>query len=243
MMTTSRLLCALLVLVLCCCPSVCAGDTQPEVDVESSSKTTTTTTTQPPVSKEKSDPKPNLGAVPLPPPPGPSPPTAGQPGMQSNGSAEQPGNNAGDRGSLPGPHPQSSGAHNTVQREGTEDTSGTKSGTSTSTEKIVKEADDTAKNDHDDYNKGTNHDNHDDYNRGTNHDDHRGANHDDHPRTVASSRSRRQPQQLCVGVCPAAACCNPRWRTPLLAKRERGLCVPALNHGDMCTSTVVLCIK
>ncbi|EAN81261.1 mucin TcMUC, putative, partial [Trypanosoma cruzi] len=32
-----------------------------------------------------------------------------------------------------------------------------------------------------------------------------GANHDDHPRTITSSRSRRQPQQLCVGVCPAAA--------------------------------------
>ncbi|RNC35409.1 mucin TcMUCII [Trypanosoma cruzi] len=27
----------------------------------------------------------------------------------------------------------------------------------------------------------------------------------DHPRTVTSSRNRRQPQQLCVGVCPAAA--------------------------------------
>ncbi|PBJ67830.1 mucin TcMUCII [Trypanosoma cruzi cruzi] len=120
MMTTCRLLCALLVLVLCCCPSVCAGDTQPEVDVESSSKTTTTTTIQPPVSKEKSDPKPNLGAVLPLLPPGPSPQGTGQPGMQGNGSAEQPGNNAGDRGSLPGPHPQSSGAHNTVQREGTE---------------------------------------------------------------------------------------------------------------------------
>ncbi|RNC42875.1 mucin TcMUCII [Trypanosoma cruzi] len=29
---------------------------------------------------------------------------------------------------------------------------------------------------------------------------------DDHPCTVTSSRNRRQPQQLCVGVCPAASC-------------------------------------
>ncbi|ESS61474.1 hypothetical protein TCDM_10928 [Trypanosoma cruzi Dm28c] len=47
-------------------------------------------------------------------------------------------------------------------------------------------------------------DDHDD-----NHNDHRRAratNYDDHPHTVTSSRSRRQPQQLCVGVCPATAC-------------------------------------
>ncbi|PBJ78621.1 mucin TcMUC [Trypanosoma cruzi cruzi] len=44
-----------------------------------------------------------------------------------------------------------------------------------------------------------NHDNNDNDRRA------RGANHDDHPRTVTSSRSRRRPQQPCVGVCPAAA--------------------------------------
>ncbi|PBJ80556.1 mucin TcMUCII [Trypanosoma cruzi cruzi] len=38
-----------------------------------------------------------------------------------------------------------------------------------------------------------------------NYNDYGGTNHDDHPRTVTSSRNRRQPQQLCVGVCPAAA--------------------------------------
>ncbi|RNF04227.1 mucin TcMUCII, partial [Trypanosoma cruzi] len=31
------------------------------------------------------------------------------------------------------------------------------------------------------------------------------SNHDDFPCTVTFSRNRRQPQQLCVGVCPAAA--------------------------------------
>ncbi|KAF8290602.1 putative mucin TcMUCI [Trypanosoma cruzi] len=30
-------------------------------------------------------------------------------------------------------------------------------------------------------------------------------------RTVTSSRNRRQPQQLCVGVCPAGARCIRRW--------------------------------
>ncbi|ESS62318.1 hypothetical protein TCDM_10042 [Trypanosoma cruzi Dm28c] len=56
----------------------------------------------------------------------------------------------------------------------------------------------------DDHNKTTDYDNH--YNTGTKHYDYRGTNRVDHPRTVKSSRSRRQPQQLCVGVCPAGAC-------------------------------------
>ncbi|KAF8278695.1 mucin, putative, partial [Trypanosoma cruzi] len=44
-------------------------------------------------------------------------------------------------------------------------------------------------------------------NTGTKHYDYRGTNRFDHPRTVTSSRNRRQPQQLCVGVCPAGARC------------------------------------
>ncbi|KAF8278785.1 mucin, putative, partial [Trypanosoma cruzi] len=52
----------------------------------------------------------------------------------------------------------------------------------------------------------TTHDHHH-YNTGTKYYDYRGANYNDHPRTVTSSRNRRQPQQLCVGVCPAAARC------------------------------------
>ncbi|ESS61706.1 hypothetical protein TCDM_10689 [Trypanosoma cruzi Dm28c] len=39
-----------------------------------------------------------------------------------------------------------------------------------------------------------------------NYNDYKSTNHDDHPRTVTSSRNGRQPQQLCVGVCPAGAC-------------------------------------
>ncbi|KAF5216651.1 hypothetical protein ECC02_010551 [Trypanosoma cruzi] len=53
MMMTCRLLCALLVLALCCCPSVCASGDTPEV--EASSKTTTKNTTQPPVTNDKAN--------------------------------------------------------------------------------------------------------------------------------------------------------------------------------------------
>ncbi|KAF8297398.1 mucin, putative, partial [Trypanosoma cruzi] len=67
----------------------------------------------------------------------------------------------------------------------------------------------------DDHNKTTNHD-HDHYDKTTNPRppplQHRhqalrlqSASCVDHPRTVTSSRNRRQPQQLCVGVCPAGA--------------------------------------
>ncbi|KAF8303327.1 mucin, putative, partial [Trypanosoma cruzi] len=73
---------------------------------------------------------------------------------------------------------------------------------------------------HDDHydNKTTNHDDHDnnkatnyDYHdhdhcaRGTKHYDYRDAKYDDHPCAVKYSQNRRQPQQLCVGVCPAAS--------------------------------------
>ncbi|KAF8290594.1 mucin, putative, partial [Trypanosoma cruzi] len=60
--------------------------------------------------------------------------------------------------------------------------------------------------DNNDHNKTTDHDNHH-YYTDTKHYDYRGTNRFDHPRTVTSSRSRRQPQQLCVGVCPAGARC------------------------------------
>ncbi|KAF8300778.1 putative mucin TcMUCII [Trypanosoma cruzi] len=51
MMMTCRLLCALLVLALCCCPSVCASEDEPE----GFSKTTTKNTTQPPVTNDKAN--------------------------------------------------------------------------------------------------------------------------------------------------------------------------------------------
>ncbi|ESS55250.1 mucin TcMUCII [Trypanosoma cruzi Dm28c] len=65
--------------------------------------------------------------------------------------------------------------------------------------------DKTTNHDHHHHNTGTNDHHH--YNTGTKHYDYRGASCVDHPRTVTSSRNRRQPQQLCVGVCPAGARC------------------------------------
>ncbi|RNC51339.1 mucin TcMUCII [Trypanosoma cruzi] len=44
------------------------------------------------------------------------------------------------------------------------------------------------------------------------------------------------------GCVPRCCLPYPRWRTPLWAEEVYcGLCVPALNHGDMCASTVVRC--
>ncbi|KAF8300818.1 putative mucin TcMUCII [Trypanosoma cruzi] len=144
MMMTCRLLCALLVLALCCCPSVCASEDKSQA-ATSSQTTTTKPTTKAPVPDEKSMPESNTNSVSLPSlPPAAQPQETGQSGSSSNGAAAEHGNTAGDAGSSPGPHPQSSGAHNTVQREGTEDTSGTKSGTSTSTEHANKNVDDPA---------------------------------------------------------------------------------------------------
>ncbi|PBJ78618.1 mucin TcMUCII [Trypanosoma cruzi cruzi] len=72
---------------------------------------------------------------------------------------------------------------------------------------------------------------------------------------IRRRQSRRPPAHRHVSAKSTAAsaalrgcvsrCCSPhpRWRAPLWAKRERGLCVPALSHGDMCTSTVVRCMK
>ncbi|KAF8286881.1 mucin TcMUCII [Trypanosoma cruzi] len=57
MMTTCRLLCALLVLVLCCCPSVCADETPKDTETVEKS---TEISTQPP--DPKTNPKPGAQA-------------------------------------------------------------------------------------------------------------------------------------------------------------------------------------
>ncbi|KAF5219829.1 putative mucin TcMUCII [Trypanosoma cruzi] len=133
MMMTCRLLCALLVLALCCRPSVCVSEIQPAASSQTNKAPVPTKPESPESVTGESTPA-TEGA----------PRGTGQPGSSSNGAAAEHGNTAGDAGSSPGPHPQSSGAHNTVQREGTEDTSGTKSGTSTSTEHANKNVDDPA---------------------------------------------------------------------------------------------------
>ncbi|KAF5218105.1 hypothetical protein ECC02_008970 [Trypanosoma cruzi] len=61
-----------------------------------------------------------------------------------------------------------------------------------------------------------------------------------HRHVFAKSTAASAALRGCVPRCCSP---HPRWRAPLWAERERGLCVPALSHGDMCTSTVVRCIK
>ncbi|RNC32075.1 mucin TcMUCII [Trypanosoma cruzi] len=133
MMMTCRLLCALLVFALCCCPSVCVSEIQPAASSQTNKAPAPTKPESPESVTGESTPA-TEGA----------PQGTGQPGSSSKGSAAEHGNTAGDAGSSPGPHPQSSGAHNTVQREGTEDTSGTKNRTRTSTEHANKNVDDPA---------------------------------------------------------------------------------------------------
>ncbi|EAN85612.1 putative mucin TcMUCII [Trypanosoma cruzi] len=132
-MMTCRLLCALLVLALCCCfPFVHAGDTQPKAAASSKTATIPASTMSGANGSAPSQLTPSSV----------TPQEADQLGSSSNGVSAERGNTAGDAGNSPSPHSQSSGAHNTVQREGTEDTTGTKSGTSASTEQANKNVDD-----------------------------------------------------------------------------------------------------
>ncbi|KAF8283233.1 putative mucin TcMUCII [Trypanosoma cruzi] len=144
MMTTCRLLCALLVLALCCCQSVCVADTRPEVDVQVSSSTTTTTTSQPPLSEEKSTPKHTVGAVPLPSTSVPSQGTAGQPGSPGLGSVPDQGNVGGSGPGVTAGEPQSNEVSNTLQAEGKDGMTGRQNGTNTSAGKAAQEAKDAA---------------------------------------------------------------------------------------------------
>ncbi|KAF5214430.1 putative mucin TcMUCII [Trypanosoma cruzi] len=142
MMMTCRLLCALLVLALCWCPSLCAAATQPEVDVQVSSSTTTATTSQPPLSEEKSTPKHTVGAVPLPSTSDPSQGTAGQPGSPGTGSVPDQGNVGGPGPGVTAGEPQSNEVSNKLQAEGKDGMTGRQNGTNTSADQTVLNDDD-----------------------------------------------------------------------------------------------------
>ncbi|PWU88561.1 putative mucin TcMUCII [Trypanosoma cruzi] len=97
MTMTCRLLCALLVLALCCCPSVCVAATQ---EAAATPQTTITNTTQPGVNNIGTNIKAvGKDVVQLPSPPHPSQGT-GQPGSSSLETVAKPGNGGGD-GSVP----------------------------------------------------------------------------------------------------------------------------------------------
>ncbi|KAF5216095.1 hypothetical protein ECC02_011168 [Trypanosoma cruzi] len=144
MMTTCRLLCALLVLALCCCPSVCVADAQPEGDVQGSSGTITATTTRLPDPNETADPKTNLVVVQPPSPPDPSHPTAGEPGSPGLGSVPDQGNVGGPGPGVTAGEPQSNEVSNTLQAEGKDGMTGRQNGTNTSAGKAAQEAKDPA---------------------------------------------------------------------------------------------------
>ncbi|PWU99897.1 putative mucin TcMUCII [Trypanosoma cruzi] len=92
-MMTCRLLCALLVLALCCCPSVCVAATQ---EGAATPQTTMKNTTQPGVNNIGTNIKAvEKDVVQLPPPPHPSQGT-GQPGSSSLETVAMPGNGGGD---------------------------------------------------------------------------------------------------------------------------------------------------
>ncbi|EKF32188.1 mucin TcMUCII, putative [Trypanosoma cruzi marinkellei] len=138
-MMTCRLLCALLVLALCCCPYVCAEDN----DVEEDNKTITptinggdgTVTSESTVSVENTEQALEKQHV---------------EGHELNTDAaalnpEQVGT-AGEKGTPVGKgqgptvtSPESNSALNTVEREDTKGMTGTESGTSTSKEETIKE--------------------------------------------------------------------------------------------------------
>ncbi|KAF8279046.1 putative mucin TcMUCII [Trypanosoma cruzi] len=140
MMMTCRLLCALLVLALCCCSSVCAGDALEATEGQGDTNDPNLLSLSP---KSKSAASNGGVAGPAASAPGGIPGNS-QPGSSSNGAAEQP-----EKGVIEGGPtvtvPQGNAESVKVQRDDKESTTGTTRSTSTPTEKIVKEAEDTAK--------------------------------------------------------------------------------------------------
>ncbi|KAF8281871.1 putative mucin TcMUCII [Trypanosoma cruzi] len=136
MMMTCRLLCALLVLDLCFCPSVCvAQDTE---TVEEPAKTTTTTTTQPPDSKTHHKPEVDVKGTGI----NSSPPESGGQGEDQsrphappvNKPAEKSGKDAGAEQRLTGTSPISEEAASALQKQGDKGTTGSQSAQSISEE-------------------------------------------------------------------------------------------------------------
>ncbi|EAN92684.1 putative mucin TcMUCII [Trypanosoma cruzi] len=143
MMMTCRLLCALLVLALCCCPSVCASDSP---KVQAPSQNTTTTTTESPRDNNKntiendvlvtshSSTSSELGIQPSAPsgPPGPGP-------------VSEQRTDAGKGQSSTVPRPQSNDAGNTLPKDDKKVDTGTQIHMDISTDQTDQEAEASAK--------------------------------------------------------------------------------------------------
>ncbi|EAN96549.1 putative mucin TcMUCII [Trypanosoma cruzi] len=120
-MTTCRLLCALLVLALCCCPSVCAEESTEHTEV----KAPVATSPQSPSSVTLTQGK-------------------GQSGLLGNGSGADQGRNAGAGPSSTGVLPQSKDAKSAVQIKDGYNTTGSQNSRSTPAEEANQEAEDPA---------------------------------------------------------------------------------------------------
>ncbi|KAF5220087.1 hypothetical protein ECC02_006881 [Trypanosoma cruzi] len=144
MMMTCRLLCALLVLALCCCPSAFAADStgvnKAPVNVNKSAATSLS-----PAKDIKKSADADGKATGLSPPSlGPSKGIQGngQPNPPIPGPGEEQGNDVVDGGDVTGPRTQSDQARNKLQKEDSKSTTGTKSDTSLSEGKTGKEPED-----------------------------------------------------------------------------------------------------
>ncbi|PBJ72467.1 mucin TcMUCII [Trypanosoma cruzi cruzi] len=143
-MMTCRLLCALLVLALCCCPSVSGADTQ-EVVKEPSKSTTTKTKAQAPENTENTIPKADvevnsrssISVSEL--------QVEGEPGLPGTGhTAGHSKNNPAVKPGSTGPEKQSNEVSGAVQRKGTNGVTQPQDGTKPSTEQANQGAEDAA---------------------------------------------------------------------------------------------------
>ncbi|EAN96332.1 putative mucin TcMUCII [Trypanosoma cruzi] len=137
-MMTCRLLCALLVLALCCCPSVCTSES-PQMDVDS--RTTTNRTTQAQTAKKPSGADESVNSHTS------ASSESGLQGKDQSGSSglgpvEDEETKAGDGPAAATPEKQSNDQNNVVHTEGKKSTTESQSGTSSSTEKEDNKAED-----------------------------------------------------------------------------------------------------
>ncbi|KAF8283257.1 putative mucin TcMUCII [Trypanosoma cruzi] len=138
MMMTCRLLCALLVLALCCFPSVCATEIEP---VEDPSKKTTTTTTATPTTMSLANGK---AANPVSRAPEEEPKVEGELGKPGSDTAVEQTNNAPGTPGSTGSGQQSIEVSNALQRKGTDSKTGPQGGTNQSADQTVQNDDDSA---------------------------------------------------------------------------------------------------
>ncbi|KAF8301027.1 putative mucin TcMUCII [Trypanosoma cruzi] len=144
MMTTCRLLCALLVLALCCCPSVCATEFKVEADLgvpnpSPSSPLPLIGNSDDPNVKATSLLTPILGS------PEGGPPGPGSTGSPGTGPVPDQGNVGGSGPGVTAGEPQSNVVSNNLQAEGKDGMTGRQNGTNTSADKAAQEAKDPAK--------------------------------------------------------------------------------------------------